>query len=138
MISDSGAGSRRGADTGPGVTAAAYAALTLAGAVQALVGSFFFDSGPGIVAALAFDALILLTCVLGAWGMRSALGGVLPAAGWFVVTLLLTSVSGDGSVIVTNTPAGQWFLFGGALCAAAGALVAAAVWSRGARQRRGG
>lgn len=135
MISKSGGST--GTGTGPLQAAAAYVALTLAGVVQGLVGSFFFSAGPGVLAAIGFDLLILATCVAGSWGMRSALGGVLPAGGWLVTTVLLTSVTGDGSVIVTNTAAGMLFLFGGALCAAGGAVYAAAFWSRAARQRRG-
>jgi hypothetical protein len=62
--------------------------------------------------------------------MRSAAGGVLPAAGWLIVTLLVSSVSTGGSVVITDTTAGKWFLFGGALCAAAGAVFSVARWSK--------
>jgi hypothetical protein len=110
------------------VTVCTYLALLLAGAVQGLIGCFLFSLGPAPLAAILFDLAILVTCVLGAWGMRSAGGAVLPAGGWLVVSFVLSSVSADGSVIVTNTTAGMWFLFGGALCAVIGALIGS-VWS---------
>ncbi len=104
--------------------------LFLLGAVQGLIGTFQYSRGPVPLVAILFAAAILITCLLGSFGMRSASGGALPAAGWLIVTIVLSSVSNDGSVIVTDTTAGKWFLFGGALCAAAGAVSAFARWSR--------
>jgi len=109
---------------------AAYVALLLVGALLGLIGAFQFSRSPAPLVAILFDLAILVCCVLGSRGMRTALGGVLPAAGWFIVTVLLTSTSAGGSVIVTATPAGMWFLYGGAVCAAAGAVYAFARWSR--------
>jgi hypothetical protein len=117
-------------DDGLGVTVTAYAALFLLGMVQALIGTFQYSRGPAPLAAILFDLGILATCVLASWGMRTALGGVLPAAGWLLITLVLSSVPAGGSVIVTATTAGQWFLFGGALAAVAGAVFAFARWGR--------
>jgi hypothetical protein len=118
------------------VTVAGYVALCLLGALLALIGTFQYSQGPAPLAAILFDLAILATCVLGSVGMRSALGGVLPAAGWFVVTLILTTSSAGGSILVTNTAAGEWFLFGGAVCAAAGGVYAFAAWSKPSRDRR--
>jgi hypothetical protein len=119
------------------LTVAACLALLLTGLLQGLIATFQYSRGPAPpLVAILFDAAILATCVLGSSGMRSALGGVLPAVGWFVTTLVLSSASVSGSVIVTNTPAGEWFLFGGSLCAAAGAVYAFARWSRPSRERR--
>jgi len=120
------------------VTVGAYLALFLLGLVQAVIGTFQYGRGPAPLAAILFDLAILATCLLGSWGMRSALGGVLPAAGWFLATLLLSSASPGGSVLVTNTAAGKWFLFGGAVSAAAGAVFAFARWSRASQARRSG
>lgn len=130
-------GTEPGARDGHAQTVAGYVALFLVGLVQGLIGTFQYSRGPGVLMAVVFDALILATCVLGSWGMRTALGGLLPAVGWFVVTFVLSSSSAGGSVIVTNTPAGKWFLFGGAVCAAAGAVYGFARWSRASRERRG-
>jgi hypothetical protein len=120
----------------PAITAGGYVALFVLGMVQGLVGTFWYSGGPGVLLAVLFDAAILATCMLGAWGMRTALGGVLPAVGWFVVTLVLSGNSAGGSVIVTDTTAGKWFLFGGSLSAAAGAVYAFARWSRASREHR--
>jgi len=119
-----------------GVTIAGYVALCLLGALLGLIGTFQYSQGPAPLAAILFDLAILVTCVLGSTGMRSALGGVLPAAGWFVVTLILSSSSAGGSILVTDTTAGKWFLFGGAVCAAAGGVYAFAVWSKPSRDHR--
>jgi len=115
---------------------AAYVALFLLGLVQGLIGAFNYSRGPEPLAAICFDVAILLTCVLGSRGMRTALGGVLPAAGWLLTTVVLSSVSPGGSVLVTASVAGEWFLFGGAVSAAAGAVYGFARWSRTSRQRR--
>jgi len=119
-----------------GVAAAAYVALFLLGAAIGLLGTFWYGAGPAPLAAILFDLAILATCVLGSTGMRSALGGVLPAAGWLAVTLVLNSSSAGGSILVTDTSAGKWFLFGGAVCAAAGGVYSFAVWSRPSREHR--
>ena len=105
---------------GQGVVVAAYVALFLLGMIEGLIGTFQYSRGPVPLAAICFDLAILATCVLGSWGMRSALGGVLPAAGWLVVTVVLSSVPAGGSILVTANSAGEWFLFGGSLSAAAG------------------
>ena len=106
-------------------SAAAYAALFLLGFMQGLIGCFHFARTLGgvPVASLAFCALILATCLLGAAGMGTALGGVLPAIGWMAASFLLTLPTAAGSVIVTNTTAGKWYLYGGAICAAVGVVV---------------
>jgi Family of unknown function (DUF6113) len=118
---------------GPAVKAAAYVALFLLGAIQAVIGTFHFSQGPGSLAAICFGLAILATCLLGARGMRSAAGGLLPAAGWLIVSVVLGSSNAGGSVLVTNTTPGKWFLFGGAVCAAGGAVLAFAQW--GPRRR---
>ena len=123
-------------DDGQGITVAAYVALFVVGLVQGLIGTFQYSRGPAPLVPILFDLGILATCVLGSWGMRTALGGVLPAAGWLVVTVVLSSAPAGGSVIVTADLAGEWFLFGGALCAVGGAVYAFARWGR--PRRRGG
>jgi hypothetical protein len=103
---------------------AAYVALFVLGVMEGLVGSFHYSHslGPVPVASLAFCALILATSLLGGAGMGTALGGVLPAIGWMAAAFLLTLPTAAGSVIVTNTRAGEWYLYGGAICAAVGVV----------------
>jgi hypothetical protein len=121
---------------GPAVKAAAYFALFVLGAVEALVGTFQYSRGPGSVVAICFAAGILVTCVLGGWGMTSGAGGVLPAGGWFLVSILLGTSTRGGTVFVVNDTQGKWFLYAGAVCAAGGAIIAFARWSRAGVRRR--
>jgi Family of unknown function (DUF6113) len=119
-----------------GLATAAYVVLFLLGVVLGLLGTFQYSSGPGVLVPILFDVAILATCVLGAWGMSGAAGGVLPAVGWLLITILLSSAPAGGSVLVTNTSSGKWFLYGGAVCAAAGAVWAFAFWSGPGKARR--
>ena len=107
-------------------TGAAYVALFLLGAMEGLIGCFQFSHTVGQVpvAALVLCVVVFLTCLLGGLGMGSALGALLPAFGWLLASLVLTMPTAAGSVIVTNTTAGKWYLYGGALAAAAGATTA--------------
>ena len=113
-------------DDGRLVVVGAYVMLLLLGLAQSLLGSFQYGHviGPVPVTALAFDLLILLTCVAGAWGMHRPLGGLMPAVGWFVGAFVLAMGTAGGSVVITNSAPGKWFLFGGASCALAGVVVA--------------
>jgi hypothetical protein len=113
----------RGADAF--TAGSAYAALFLLGLVEGIIGCFQFSRsiGPVPVAALAFCAVIFLTCLLAAWGMGSPLGGLVPALGWFAASLVLSLPAAGGSVIVTNTAAGKWFLYGGAVSAGLGMVL---------------
>ena len=114
-----------------------YAMLFLLGVAEGVVGSFHYSGGIGPVpgAALGFDALILVTCLLAAWGMYRPVGGLMPAVGWFAASFVLAMRTPGGSIVITNTAAGKWFLFGGAACAAAGVVASFTIWSagRGAR-----
>ena len=125
---------RPDADPEAFVTGGAYALLFLLGALQALIGSFQFSRALGTfpVAAAGFAVLILLTCLLGAAGMGSAAGALVPALGWFVVSVAMTLPTPGGSVIVTGTTAGEWYLYGGSVCAVAGVVIA---FLRRGRQR---
>ncbi|HWF81801.1 MAG TPA: hypothetical protein VN695_14565 [Streptosporangiaceae bacterium] len=120
------------------LTVATCVMLGLFGMVQALVGAFFYGVGPAPAASITFDLAILATCLLGAWGLGRPLGGVIPAIGWFVVAFVLASGTGGGSVLITASAAGEWFLFGGAACATAGIVAVLTLWSRFGlgRQRR--
>jgi hypothetical protein len=112
--------------------------LVIFGAAQAVVGTFFYGSGPAPVAALGFDLLVLATCLLGAWGLDRPSGGLAPAAGWFLAAFIMASGTPGGSVLITASTAGECFLFGGAGAAVAGVVAAFTIWSRSglARSRR--
>jgi hypothetical protein len=109
---------------------ASYTLLVIFGLLQGLVGAFQYSRGPAGLAAIGFDVLILATCLFGAWGMRTPGGGLAAGLGWFVAAFVMSMGTKGGSVLITNTAAGKWFLFGGAAGAAAGCLTSYLKWSR--------
>ena len=115
--------------------------LLLLGALLGLIGCFQYGRALGSfpVAAVGFAVLIGVTCVLGAWGMRRPLGGLMPAVGWFIASFVLAMGTPGGSVVITNTAAGKWYLFGGSACATAGVVIGFVRWSpaRTGASRRG-
>lgn len=112
------------------VTAACYLLLFVLGALQGLIGSFQYGDSPVPVIAIILDVLIFATCVLAGWGLRTYGAGILPALGWIVASFVLASQRANGSVIITASPAGEWYLYGGALAALAGAAAAFYGWAR--------
>jgi hypothetical protein len=56
--------------------------------------------------------------------------------GWFVAAFVLATGTQGGSILVTSTTAGEWFLFGGAACAAVGCLLSYIRWSRAGLPRK--
>jgi uncharacterized protein DUF6113 len=122
-------------------TGAAYLALFLLGAMEGLLGCFQYShtAGQVPVAALVFCVVIFLTCLLGGLGMGSPLGALVPAFGWILASLVLTMPTAAGSVIVANTTAGKWYLYGGAASAGLALLLTFIRPRRaGARSRRAG
>jgi uncharacterized membrane protein len=118
--------------TGVLFTVAVYVVLFVLGAVEGLIGSFQYSALPGSVpvAALVCCVVLLATCLLAAWAMRSVSGAFAPAAGWLVASFVLSMPVSSGSVIITNTTAGQWYLYGGTLCAAIGVAASFGPWIR--------
>ncbi len=112
---------------------AAYGVLFLLGAVQAGMGSFQYGWAIGSVpaAALGCCAAIFLTCLLAGWLMRSLGGALLPAIAWILVSFVLAMPDAQGSVVITNTAGGKWYLYGGAVSALLGVAAAFAIWVRG-------
>jgi hypothetical protein len=102
--------------------AGAYLLLFVLGVMEGILGSFEFPRGIGSFPAMAlgFCLLVLLTCWLAGRGMRSGLGALAPAAGWLIASLVLALPTPGGSVVVTNSAAGKWYLYGGTLCASVG------------------
>jgi hypothetical protein len=105
-------------------TVIAYLVLLVLGAMQGLIGSFQYGRSPVPLVAILLALVIFATCVLCGWGMHSFSAGLLPALGWLVVSFVLAMPRSNGSVIITNTTAGKWYLYGGALAAASGATIA--------------
>lgn len=118
---------------GPGqraATAVGYVVLFVLGALEGLIGSFQYSQSPAPLMAIVLDVAIFVTCLLCGWGMRTFGGGLAPAIGWIIASFIMSMGNAQGSVIITNTAAGQWYLYGGALAAAAGAVAAFVFWSR--------
>jgi hypothetical protein len=106
------------------ITAVTYVVLFVLGATQGLIGSFHYGQGPVPLVAIILDIAIFATCVLGGWAMRTASGGLVPAAGWIVASFVMSMGNAQGTVFITATTAGECYLYGGALAAAAGAAAA--------------
>jgi hypothetical protein len=121
------------------VAAGGYGVLLVLGLLLGMIGSFQYGwvLGSFPVAAVAFALGIGAVCVAAAWGMRRSLGGLMPAVGWFVASFVLAMSTPGGSVVITNTTAGKWFLFGGSVCAVAGVVVSFSLWSPGRAGGRG-
>jgi hypothetical protein len=127
------------------VSVGVYGVLFLLGVVEGMIGSFQFSraSGPVPLAALVCCAVILATCVLAAWAMHSVSGAVLPGMGWIIASFVLSMPVSNGSVIITNTTPGKWYLYGGTLSVAAGVVLSFAGQARwagraGGTRRSGG
>jgi len=105
-----------GKGTGVLLTGAAYAALFLAGAVEGLIGSFQYSRNAP-AGAIGFCVLLLATCLLGGWAMRSVSGALWPAVGWIVASFVMSMPVASGSVIITDSTAGKWYLYGGTVSA---------------------
>jgi hypothetical protein len=114
------------------LTVGAYGALLAVGAVEGVIGSFQYSrtAGPVPLAAIAFCAGILVTCLLAGWGMRSASGALMPAVGWIIASFVLSMPVSNGSVIITNTTPGKWYLYGGTVSVIVGVAASFGSWIR--------
>jgi hypothetical protein len=117
--------------------AVVYGVLFIVGVVEGTIGSFQYSRVPTPVpvAALACCAAILLTCLLAAWAMRSVSGALLPGMGWIITAFVLSMPVASGTVIITATTPGKWFLYGGTLSVVAAVIAAFAAMAFGPRPR---
>jgi hypothetical membrane protein len=105
------------------LTGIGYLALFVLGVVQGLIGTFQYGRSPAPFVAIGFALILFATCVLAGWGLRTYSAGILPALGWVIASFTLAMPRPNGSVIIEAGSAGEWYLYGGALAAAAGAVV---------------
>jgi hypothetical protein len=112
------------------ITGLGYLALFVLGAAQGLIGSFQYARGPAPLVAILLILILFATCVLAGWGLRTYSAGILPALGWIIASFILAMPRPNGSVIIEASSAGEWYLYGGALAAAAGAVVSFLTWIR--------
>jgi hypothetical protein len=118
-------GTSQGAPPGGGqrtVTAVGYVLLFVLGAVQGLIGSFQYSQSPAPLIAIILAVIIFATCLACGWGLGTFTAALLPAAGWILASFILAMPRPNGSVVITATTAGQWYLYGGALACAVGCL----------------
>ncbi len=122
------------------VTGGVYCVLFLLGAVEGVIGSFQYSrtAGPVPLAALAFCAVLLVTCLLAGWAMRAVSGALVPAIGWIVASFVLSMPVSNGSVIITASTPGEWYLYGGAICAVIAVAASFSPWIRATGPRETG
>jgi hypothetical protein len=114
----------------PLITGLGYLALFALGLVQGLIGSFQYGRSPAPLFAILLIVILFATCVLAGWGLRTYAAGILPALGWVLASFVLAMPRQNGSVIIEANSAGEWYLYGGALAAGAGAAVSFFTWVR--------
>jgi hypothetical protein len=105
-------------------TAAGYLVLFVLGAFQGLIGSFQYSQPPAPLIAIVLVVIIFGTCVACGWGVGTFAAGLLPAVGWILASFILAMGRPNGSVIITATAAGEWYLYGGALGCVVGSVAA--------------
>lgn len=104
------------------VTALGYLMLLVLGGLQGFIGSFQYAQSPAPLVAIVLAVIIFVTCAGCGWGIGTFAAGLLPAVGWIIVSFVLAMPKSNGSVIITATAPGEWYLYGGALGCAAGAV----------------
>jgi Family of unknown function (DUF6113) len=120
-------GTSQGTPPGGGkrtVTAVGYVLLFVLGAVQGLIGSFQYSQSPTPLIAIILAVFIFVTCLACGWGLGTFTAALLPAVGWILASFILAMPRPNGSVVITASAAGQWYLYGGALACALGCLAA--------------
>jgi hypothetical protein len=113
-------------------TGGGYVLLFVLGAFEGLLGAFWYGGllGPVPAAALGWALGILVTSIAAAWGMQAATAGLMPAVGWFAAVFIMAMPTRGGSVVITSTSAGKWFLYGGTVCVLAGVVASFATQGR--------
>ena len=106
------------------ITGLGYLALFVLGLAQGLIGSFQYGRAPAPLIAIILAVVIFATCVGCGWGWGTFAAGLMPALGWILASFILSMPRPNGSVIITATTAGEWYLYGGALGCAAGSVTA--------------
>jgi hypothetical protein len=106
------------------LTVVGYVMLFVLGAFQGLIGSFQYDQAPAPLIAVILAVVIFVTCAACGWGIGTFGAGLMPAIGWIFASFIIAMPRPNGSVVITATAAGEWYLYGGALACAAGCVTA--------------
>jgi hypothetical protein len=105
-------------------TAGGYLVLFVLGAAQGFIGSFQYGQSPSPLIAIVLIVVIFVTCLACGWGIGTFTAGLLPGVGWIVASFVLAMPKSNGSVIITSSAAGEWYLYGGSLACLTGAAAA--------------
>jgi hypothetical protein len=106
------------------LTVVGYVMLFVLGAFQGLIGSFQYGQAPAPLIAIILAVVIFVTCAACGWGIGTFGAALMPALGWIFVSFVIAMPRPNGSVVITGTAAGEWYLYGGALACAAGCVTA--------------
>ncbi|HEX4831009.1 MAG TPA: DUF6113 family protein [Trebonia sp.] len=110
--------------------AVVYLVLLILGIVEGMVGSFQYGQSPLPLFAVLLVVLVLASCLLAGWGTGSVGGAIAVAAGWVLASFFLSMGTHQGSVIITATAAGEWYLYGGTLAVFVGVLASFVLHAR--------
>ena len=112
------------------VTICGYLALLVLGAVEGAIGSFQYSHTAGSVplASIVFCLAILVTCLLASRGMNAVTGALMPAFGWIIASFVLSMPVATGSVVITATTPGEWYLYGGTVSVVLGVGISFGSW----------
>ncbi|HEY6492115.1 MAG TPA: DUF6113 family protein [Trebonia sp.] len=106
------------------ITAVGYLVLFVLGVLEGLIGSFQYAQSPTPLIAIVLVVVIFATCVASGWGVGTFAAGLLPAVGWILASFIIAMPRQNGSVVITATGAGEWYLYGGALACVVGSVTA--------------
>jgi hypothetical protein len=116
-----GTGTARPAGGGQrALTGLGYLLLLVLGLLEGGIGAFQYGQPPTPLIAALLAVIVFVTCAGCGWGIGSVTGALLPAVGWIVAAFVLAMGRPNGSVIITASAAGEWFLYGGALACVLG------------------
>jgi hypothetical protein len=104
------------------LTAVGYLMLFLLGAFEGVIGSFQYGQSPAPLIAIVLAVIICATCVACGWGVGTFAAGLLPAVGWIIASFIIAMPRPNGSVVITATSAGEWYLYGGAVACLIGSV----------------
>ncbi len=121
------------------VTGATYGMLLVLGFVVGVYGAFYSSLWVGVVPVGVVAAVVanFVMCRAAGRMLRARLSGLVPAGGWVVAMVLLSSRRPEGDLIITGSRLGYMLLFGGTIAAALGASLSLIDGPRGLRERRG-
>ncbi|NUW35268.1 hypothetical protein HTZ77_28110 [Nonomuraea sp. SMC257] len=124
---------------GSALGGAVYGMLFVLGLVMGVVGGFTqaaWHVGAVPVAAVGWLLALFGVCLGAGRMLRTRVGAAVTAAGWLLVSMPFSVQLSSGDLVISNSPAGYVYLYGGVLAAAA-AFLLSPTSSRGSWLLRG-